>query len=499
MDFTQWLQARGFDPAAITDAQRTALQADWRAAQNPTPAPAPTDGPANSFAQTMDRLRGETAREERITALVAEAAQANRGRLEELERIGQEALAGRWTETQTELALLRAVRPQASGLAGMNGGGRAPLTDRVLEAAIAQTGGLADRESHYDERTLTAADQHKGLGLLQLLDLAARQNGYRGQAVNAHNLGQVARFAFQQSTGPSTISVSGILSNVANKYARDAFNGVDTSILRICARRSVKDFKTITSYSMTGTGEFEEIPAGGKLEHGTLGDVSYTNQAKSYGKLLGLDRRDIINDDLGMFSKVNRKIGRNGATTLNKKGWAKFLNNTGNSFFHADNGNVSTGAGSALSLAGLSAAETAFRLLEDPDGELMQTEPKLLVVPTALRPTAWNLMNSTTTVATTTANTPLPDGNPWAGMFEIVSSPLMQDSSLTGYSAAAWYLLADPEDVPVIEVAFLNGVDQPVVESTEMDFAQLGMLFRGVFDFGFELQEKRGGVRSAGS
>lgn len=499
MDFTQWLQARGLDPAALTDAQRTALQADWRASQNPDPNPTPAPTPAaGSFDARMAQMRGEAAREERVTQLVADFAGTNRGRLDEFEQIGREAIAGRWTETQTELALMRAARPSASAYTQ---GNRQPVTDLVLEAAVAQTAGLTDVEAHYDERTLDAVDRnHKGLGLLALIDLAARQNGYRGPAVNAHNLGQVSRFAFQpqaSATGPSTISVSGILSNVGNKFARDAFNGIDTSILKICARRSVKNFLQITSYSMTGTGDYEEIPPGGQIEHGTLGETSYTNQAKSYGKLLGLDRRDMINDDLGMFSKVNRRIGRNGATTLNKKGWTKFLNNS--AFFHTDYSNVSTGAGSALALAGLAAAEEKFRTLKDPDGELMQHEPKLLVVPTALRPTAWNLMNSTTVVATTTANAPLPDGNPWAGLYEIVSSPLMQDSTLTGYSAAAWYLLADPEDVPVIEVCFLNGVDVPTVESTEMDFSTLGMLFRGVFDFGFELQEQRGGVRSAGS
>lgn len=503
MNFNDWLTARGFDPAALTDAQRTALQAAYRADQNPDPTPAPTpaagNGTASSFTQTMDRLRGEAAREERITALVAEAVSANRGRMDELEGIGRQAIADRWTENQTELALLRAVRPQAGGFAVSTG--KPVVNDLVLEAALCQTAGLQDRESQFDERTLDAADKLKGMGLLQLLETAARQNGYRGQPVNAHNLKEVARFAYgvhsSSATGPSTINVSGILSNSGNKFARDAFNAVDQSILKIAAKRSVKNFQEITSYSMTGTGDFKEIPKGGKMEHGTLGEESYTNQAKSYGQVLGLDRRDMINDDLGMFKKLTKKVGRAGGVTLAKKGWAKFLNNS--DFFKVANANVSTGAGSALGLSGLNAANTVFELQTDPDGELMLTTPKLLVVPTALKVTAYDLMDSSKKVATTTANAGLPDGNPFAGMFEVVSSPYMQDSTLTGNSNAAWYLLADPEDVPVLEVAFLNGVEIPMVEIGDMDFTMLGMLVRGVYDFGFELQEFRGGVRSAGS
>jgi hypothetical protein len=108
-------------------------------------------------------------------------------------------------------------------------------------------------------------------------------------------------------------------------------------------------------------------------------------------------------------------------------------------------------------------------------------------------------MNSTTVVSTTTADTPLPDQNAFAGMFTIVSSPYLQDSTLTGYSNAAWYLLADPMDIPVVEACFLNGVEIPTVESADADFNQLGIQLRGYHDFGVTLQEYRGGVRSAGS
>jgi hypothetical protein len=60
-------------------------------------------------------------------------------------------------------------------------------------------------------------------------------------------------------------------------------------------------------------------------------------------------------------------------------------------------------------------------------------------------------------------------------------------------------LLADPNDIPVIEVAFLNGQEAPTVESADADFGMLGVAFRGFHDFGASLQEYRAGVRSAGS
>ena len=50
----------------------------------------------------------------------------------------------------------------------------------------------------------------------------------------------------------------------------------------------------------------------------------------------------------------------------------------------------------------------------------------------------------------------------------------------------------------MIEVAFLNGVKRPTVESADADFNVLGIQMRGFFDFGVSLQDHRGGVKSKG-
>ncbi len=127
--------------------------------------------------------------------------------------------------------------------------------------------------------------------------------------------------------------------------------------------------------------------------------------------------------------------------------------------------------------------------------------PRKLVVPTTLRITALNLVNSLFTVATNTSQTSVlsPSGNVLQGSYDVVSSPYMENSTYTGNSNAAWYLLADPSDMPVIEVCFLNGVQMPTVETADADFNILGIAMRGVHDFGVASQEYRGGVRSAGS
>jgi hypothetical protein len=102
---------------------------------------------------------------------------------------------------------------------------------------------------------------------------------------------------------------------------------------------------------------------------------------------------------------------------------------------------------------------------------------------------AEQLMKSVNLNETTTANKPKPQANPHVGKFEVVSSSYLSNPSFPGYSSKAWYLFADPNRLPALEVAFLNGVDRPTVEKTDADFNTLGIQFRGYIDFGVREQD----------
>jgi len=98
-----------------------------------------------------------------------------------------------------------------------------------------------------------------------------------------------------------------------------------------------------------------------------------------------------------------------------------------------------------------------------------------------------------------TASSTQGDANIYRGRFRVESSPYMHNVAYTGYSAAAWYLLADPAVMPVIEIVALNGRVEPTIETADADFNVLGVQMRGYSDVGVNLQEYRGGVRADGS
>jgi len=442
--------------------------------------------PANPVAH----MRAEAAAETKRIAAIRKVCDGKHADIE------AKAIEEGWDATRCELEVLRASRPKAPAIHARDDDG---VTGQVLEAACLITGGIRadDLTASHGERALEAATKRfrGGIGLQELLLEAAWANGYTGR--NFRDSRAVLRFAFRPDLQAafSTIDIGGILSNVANKFLLEGFFSVERTWRNICAVRNVSDFKTVTSYRLIGKDQYEVVAPGGELKHGTLGEESYTNKADTYGLMLSIDRRDIINDDLGAITAVPRKLGRGSGLKINDVFWTIFLANSG--FFKTANKNYVTGADTALSIDGLTKAEVKFMDQVDSDGKPIGIMPTVMLVPTALSAIGTQLFKSLE-IRDTTADTKYPIANPHQGKFRAEVSRYLSNSQYTGYSAKAWYLLADPSDLPVIEVAFLNGQESPTIETADADFNVLGVQMRGYHDFGVALQDPKGGVKSKG-
>jgi len=447
--------------------------------------PQTTDSPVTASAaepviQPPEAIRAQAAAEMKRISAIQKLCGLKHG------EIAAKAVEENWDATRTELEVLRADRPAAPAA-------HIPdhtVTDDILLAAACQASRLPNHEKQFEARTLDAA--HKAfrgrLGLQRLLMEGAWANGWGGRTFD-DDRDAALRAAF------SSFRLPGILQNIANKFLLAGFMSVESAWQQIAATRPVRDFKTITSYRMTGAFEYDEVGPDGELKHGQVDEESFTNQAKTYGKMFSVTRTDLINDDLGALTSLPQRIGRGGALKLNKVFWTAFMNNA--AFFTTARANYAAGAETALSIDGLTAAELLFLEQKDSEGSPLSTQPRVLLVPPALLVRGTQLMQATE-VRDTTASTKYLTNNPHAGKFSVVYSAYLANASLAGYSAKAWYLLADPADLPVIEVAFLNGQQTPTVERADADFNVLGIQFRGYFDFGVGLQDYRGGVKLKG-
>ncbi len=480
--------AEGKGPQAAEGREKPETDAGAPAKVEAAAAPAAAGAPdAGLELDPVADMRAKAAAEQERIAAVRKVCGDSRA------DIAAKAIREGWDVTRTELEVLRADRPKAPAAHVPDNA----MTGTVLEAACMLTAGLHDLDKVHDEKTLDAAAKRfrGGIGLQELLLEAAWANGYSGRNFRASR--EVLRFAFAQnlSAAFSTVDIGGILSNVANKFLLDGFFSVERVWRSICAVRNVSDFKTVTSYRLIGKDQYEPVAPGGELKHGTLGEESYTNKADTFGLLLAIDRRDIINDDLGAITTVPRKLGRGSGLKINDVFWTIFLANS--DFFKTANNNYLTGTDTVLSIDGLTKAEVAFLEQTDSDGKPIGIMPQIILVPTALSAMGTQLFKSVE-IRDTTASTKYPVANPHQGKFRVEVSRYLSNTHYTGYSAKAWYLLADPADLPVIEVAFLNGQESPTIETAEADFNRLGVQMRGYHDFGVALQDPKGGIKSKG-
>lgn len=485
MPFEQWLKAQGFDPANLSDGQKATLKAAFDSSNNPAPAAKPQ-------ADVIKATRDEAVRIAEIGRICA-AANSPKMKIGDKEvAIEAHAISEGWTVDAAELAVLRATRGSNAPAAHVI---RQEVTADIMGAALAQAGGLTQEQAGYKPEVMEAAHRRfRGrIGLQELLLEAAYANGYTGGVGSVRSdLVGVLRAAF------STLSIPGILSNTANKFLLMGFMGVEDSWKAIAATRNVADFKTVTSYRMNGAFQYEKVGGSGELKHGTVSEDSYTNKAETYGKMFSVTRQDIINDDMGAMNDLPKRIGRGAALKFNEVFWTEFLADYA-TFWTTGQGNYFEGASSVLSIDSLTTAEQMFFDQTDPDSKPLGVMPKTLLVPNALNVKATQFTRDLE-VRDTTASTKYTTSNPHAGKFTPVRSSYLANSSMGGgYSSTAWYLLADPNELAVIEACFLNGQQSPTVESADADFNVLGIQMRGYFDFGVNKQEYRGGVRSKGA
>ncbi len=266
--------------------------------------------------------------------------------------------------------------------------------------------------------------------------------------------------------------------------------------MRISGKKNVRDFKTITTVSLTDGVIFEKVGPGGEIKHGTLGEVTYSNKADTYAKMLAITRTDYYNDDLGALTTVPKKLGNGAMKKLNDIFWTKLLGAVAADFFAAGNSNLNAGV-ATMSLSGLTATEILFMAQTNPDRTPLGLEPAILLVPTALKAGAKGLTDPNSQLitgeSTTTSN-----ANVFRGRFTVESSPYISNATYTGNTSVGWWMLANPADMPVIEIAALNGQIEPTVETAQAEFNVLGVQMRGYSDVGVELQEYRGGVYADG-
>lgn len=497
--FEEWLASLGFDPATISEVQKqkmlelyNAKSAAPVAVATPPAAPAaPAAAPAADVALTaaVKDIRAGLAAEYRRNNLIATKLNGHAD-------LQAKAIEQGWDENKIELELLRASRPTAPA-------GYVPVTNvtpKVLHAGLARACGLKV-DKQFDDQTLSTADKLYGgsIGIKGFLIEAAAAGGHycnlaRFNGRDAHRA--VLKAAF------STADVANILSDVQGKSLLEGWKSGEMAWEEIAKIGTATDFKQMEIMRLTSAGVMEEVGQNGELSVGSLSEDTYANKLKTYGELIAITRQMQFNDDLQALDDIPRMLGRKFILTLNSVFWTKWFAKQ-STLFPTNNSrlNYLSGAGSALSIAGLTAAVTAFGKQIDSEKNPLGIDPAKLLCPPELIVLAEEIYTSVTTnTGGSSTKDQVANGNVHGKKYKPVKSAYLSNSTFNaGASSTAWFLVADPADLAIMHVAFLNGQRNPTVETAEADFGTLGIQTRAYGDFGCAEHEYRAANKSVGA
>ena len=311
-----------------------------------------------------------------------------------------------------------------------------------------------------------------GLSLLEMARRSVEAQGIRTEGMSRMQLAERALH--------STSDFPEILANVANKTLRAAYEAQNRTFVVWCRQNTAVDFKQMSRTQLGDAPTLQVVNENGEFTYGSIGEGAEKYQLATYGRIVGVTRQAIVNDDLGAFSRVIPAFGV-AAANLESETVYGILNANpnmadGTALFHDDHGNLD-GAG-AIAVATLGAGRARMRKQTGINGSPINVAPSYLLVPPELETIAQQF-TSTAYMPEAGANI-----NPFAGTLQVIA-----DSRLT--DAADWFLAANPGQIDTIEYSYLEGNEGVYIE-TRNGFEVDGVEFKARLDFAAKAIDWRG-------
>jgi hypothetical protein len=256
---------------------------------------------------------------------------------------------------------------------------------------------------------------------------------------------------------------------------------------KIARRREVRDFRTVKLFTLDGSESvLDEVAQLVEYPEGKVDEGQYSFSVKKYGRRLPFSWETFINDDLGMLRDMPLRLGRAARRTEDKEVTKQFVDANGPhaSFYTSGNKNiVNTANGAAannpaLTTAALGDALKVLSRQTDADGEPIQIEGAILVVPPALEVTALNILNALqlelTEAGGTTAQK-LIAANWMRNRMTLVVDPYIPHIASTANGHTSWFVMANPDTGrPALVTGLLRGHTEPEVFVKESNARRVG-------------------------
>lgn len=327
------------------------------------------------------------------------------------------------------------------------------------------------------------ARQYAGLSMIDIAKecLDARGVKYRGM-----DRLQIVSRAFEGNS-----DLPNVLANVANKSLRQAYEAAPRTFTPWARQTTAPDFKLMSKVSLSDAPALEKVTENGEFKRGAVTDGKETYQLATYGKIIGLTRQAIINDDLSAFTRVPAMFATAAANLESDTVYGILTANAaladGVALFHAATHLNYTSTGTVISIDSLGVAKKLMRLQKTPKNVVMNLTPKFLIVPAQIENVGWQYTTPEYNAATAATV------NPFRGQLQLIVEPRLDASSGT-----AWYMAADSNMVDTIEYCYLEGQNGVYIE-TRQGFDVDGMEIKARLDFAAKAIDYRGLYKNVGA
>lgn len=558
MDFEAFVSSMGLDINTLSDDQKGKIKATWEA-KFKTPPPLPgkkkkskSGGDAGDDPLKKQRILAarESARIDRINAVAATCGLEMTVKVKDkdvsVSRFKTHAIKAGMSAQDFELAILRNKRPKHKGKRQVHlVPGVEELGNDVISCAVLKACGnipfrakakdpyneFVERseygiETWYPENVLEASDHRllKNVSLWQIMDMAIHQHrgvpftGRRGSEdhiMAARAAAKAAHTGEIKAAGFTTLDITNIFEDAANKMLWAGYNSIATVWEELVHVVNVNDFKTYNFYRLDNAGAYQKVGNDGELKHGAFSEEKFSVSAETYGKIVGMTRKNMINDDLGAFNRIMTGLGQESARTIEEVVFVHLLGQIA-TLFPSDGSLNNYIANYPLSggTASLSAAEQKFINQVNTDKVPIGINPDRLLVGSADLTYARNLYIQATLVPTGDTNARIFPNNEYVGRYRPIVSPYLNNtaikqrvddtavgSAISGQLSTQWFMLCPP-NLPqggLLLFALLNGRRQPYLEQADAAFDVLGMLWRAYHDFGIANGDPKLGLYCKGA
>lgn len=341
----------------------------------------------------------------------------------------------------------------------------------------------------------------RGMGMLRVAEALMNSAGVRTSAMSKMTIAGLALGLEGRAGMHSTSDFTNLLADVANKTLRRAYDEAPQTWRPIARQITLPDFKAVKRLQIGEAPALQLVNEHGEFTFGTITEGKEEFQLATYGRRFAITRKALVNDDTDAFSRVPTMFGRAARALESDAVWYQILKNANMGdgaalFVDATHGNYIS-SGTVISVDNLGIAFAKMQKQKGVDGAtFLNISPRYLMVP----PEKITLALQYTTQITPALGSSV---NPFAGLLTPISEPRLTGGVTFGGdtvagSATAWYLASSPDQIDIIEYAYLEGEEGPMTESRvgwEID----GLEIKCREDFAAKVIDWRGLFKNAGA